>query len=129
MMVSEHSSLLDRRLPRAPSAAKLSFLTSGDASQAGQIVQMFFPQGQHANEAMADFINVTLSAKERLEVEDRITLGFNAGLFREPEEPFIMLGPITSANNHFIHGLVGRVPHEWMTLWATGLLASIVTEE
>ena len=90
---------------------------------------MFFPQVQHANEAMADFINLTFTARARLEVEHRIIIDFNACLFREPEEPFIMLGPITSANEQFIYGLAGRVPHAWKHVWATGLLASIVDEE
>jgi hypothetical protein len=50
---------------------------------------------------------------------------FNAGLYENPDPPFIALGPMNMDNEYIIFNLIKDLPREWRHLYATNNVSSI----
>ena len=90
------------------------------------VVNMFYCGGSHANPMMASWINFTLAVQAKLEQEHHTgVFQFNAGLYENPDSPFIALGPMNMDNEYIIFNLIKDLPREWRHLYATNNVSSI----
>jgi len=95
---------------------------------------LWFRGTPRQNQKMRDFCRETLINRDKMwnmlcptrkRMKQDLLL-FHVGMFNTPEEPFVILGPITDTNQDIITSMVKLVPKSWRLEYTTNDVESIL---